>query len=74
MRVAVKSHALPETTIFLTHYIWNNTCILLHLKCYMHIPITIRIRSIVDESLVHCYRGCEFEPRHFTFLFIFSIY
>ena len=30
----------------------------------MHTPITRRIRSIVDESLVHCHRGCEFDPRH----------
>ena len=28
----------------------------------MHMPITRRIRSIVDESLVHCHRGCAFEP------------
>ena len=45
----------------------------LHLKCYMHIPITRRIRSIVDDSLVHCHRGCQLEPHHPIFFdFIFS--
>ena len=43
-------------------------------KCYMHIPITRRIRSIVDESLVHCHRGCEFESRHFTLFFVFFMF
>ena len=36
----------------------------------------MRIRSIVDESLVHRHRGCEFEPRHpslFLYLYFFSI-
>ena len=38
------------------------------LKYYMHIPITRRIRSVVDESLVHC----QFEFRHRTlFFFVF---
>ena len=36
----------------------------------MHIPITRRIRSIVDESLVHCHRGCQFEPHHHTLFFV----
>ena len=40
----------------------------------MHLPITSRIRSIVDKSLVHCLRGCEFEPRRRTFLSILYIY
>ena len=40
---------------------------------YMHISITSRIRSIVDEVLVHCHRGCEFEPCHLAF-FIFYFY
>ena len=38
----------------------------------MHIPITRRIRRVVDESLVHCHRGCELEPCQHTF-FVFSI-
>ena len=33
-----------------------------------------RIRSIVDKSLVHCHRGCEFEPRHSTMLFFFIFF
>ena len=38
----------------------------------MHIPITRKIRSIVDEALVHCHRGLEFELRHFNlFFFVF---
>ena len=32
----------------------------------MHIPVTRRIRSIVDEPLVHCRRACKYEPRHRT--------
>ena len=39
----------------------------------MHIPITRTIRSIVDESLVHCQRGCEFEHRHRT-LFLLCVF
>ena len=35
----------------------------------MYIPITRRIRSIVDGSLVLCHGGCEFESRHRTVLF-----
>ena len=27
------------------------------------------IRSIVDESLVHCHGGCEFEPHNRTLFF-----
>ena len=42
-------------------------------KCYMHLPITSRIRSIVDKSLVHCHRGCEFESRRRTFLMDFIV-
>ena len=40
----------------------------------MHIQITRRIRSIEDKSLVHCHRGCEFEPRHSTMLFFLFIF
>ena len=29
------------------------------LKCYMHIPITRKILSIVNESLENCHRGFE---------------
>ena len=36
----------------------------------MHIPITRRIRSIVNASLVHCHGGCEFEPRDRTLFFV----
>ena len=39
----------------------------------MHIGITRRIRSIVDETLVRCHGGCEFEPRHCTLYFRFYI-
>ena len=46
---------------------------IIHALCYMHIQIT-RIRSIVDKSLVHCHRGCEFEPRHSTILFSFLFF
>ena len=35
----------------------------------MHIPITRRIHSIVDELLVHCHRGCKFRPLHPTLFF-----
>ena len=38
----------------------------------MHIPITRRIRRIVDESLDHCQRDYEFEPHHPT-LFVFFV-
>ena len=37
----------------------------------MHNPITRRIRSVVDGSFAHCHGGCEFEPHHCTFLFVF---
>ena len=40
----------------------------------MHIPIRRRFRSIVDESPVHCHRGCEFEPRHLPSFFDFIFY
>ena len=30
--------------------------------------------SIVDESLVHCHRGCEFEPSLFFVLFFSILY
>ena len=36
----------------------------------MHIPITRRIRSIVDESLVYCHRGCEFDTCYRTLFFL----
>ena len=36
----------------------------------MHIPITRKNRSIVDEALVHCHRGWEFELRHFNLFFV----
>ena len=46
----------------------------------MHKPITSRIRSIVDGSLVHCHGRSEFESRHrilccffFVFFFVFII-
>ena len=38
-------------------------------KCYIQLPITSRIRSIV-----HCHRGCEFEPRRRTFLWILYLH
>ena len=37
-------------------------------KCYIH------IRIIVDKSLVHWHRGCEFEPRHSRMLFFFILF
>ena len=41
----------------------------------MHKPITSRIRSKVDGSLVHCHGSSEFESRHrtpffFDFMFL----
>ena len=40
----------------------------------MDTQISRRIRSIVDKSLVHCHRGCEFEPRHSNILFYLIFY
>ena len=40
----------------------------------MHIPITRRIRSIVNKSLVRCHWGCEVEPRHPTLFFHSILY
>ena len=47
---------------------------------FVHKPITSRIRSIVDGSLVHCHGRSEFESRHryliffrFFFGFIFLL-
>ena len=59
---------LPITKLFKLHIFR-----IIHQKCYIHIQITRRIRSIVDKSLVHCHRGCEFEPRHSTMLFYFFL-
>ena len=28
----------------------------------------------MDKSLVHCHRGCEFEPRHSTILFFLILF
>ena len=50
----------------------------------MHIPFIIfnvictyqsqgDIRSLVDESRVHCHGGCEFKPRHRTLFFCIYI-
>ena len=62
--------------IFIALYFENNTWILFHLKYFMHKPITSRIRSIVDGSLVHCHLRSEFESCHRTlwFFFVFFFY
>ena len=59
--------------IFNSLFLEKKTCILLHLKYYMQKPFTMRTRSIVDGSLVHCHGACEVESCHGT-LFLFCLF
>ena len=42
---------------------------------FLYLNALCTYKSQVDESLVHCHGGCQFEPRHrtvsFYILFIF---